>query len=142
MRVHYLQHVPFEGIGAIEDWVRDRSHSLSGTEMFRWSEPGSKEIKRAEDLDFLVIMGGPMNVYQESRYPWLSMEKDLIGSVIAADKLVLGICLGAQLIADVLGGTVTKGEHREIGWYGGRWPGASVGSKAKGLCRLPSYAAS
>jgi GMP synthase-like glutamine amidotransferase len=117
MRVHYLQHVPFEGIGAIGEWARDRAHTLSGTEMFRLPEAGSPEVPQPDDLDLLVIMGGPMNVHQDSRYPWLRVEKDVIASAIAADKLVLGVCLGAQLVADVLGGVVTKGTHREIGWY-------------------------
>lgn len=117
MRVHYLQHVSFEGIGAIEEWTRSRGHAVSGTQMFRLPEAGSGGTPQPDDLDLLVVMGGPMNIYQESRYPWLSAEKELIASVIAANKLVLGICLGAQMAANVLGGTVTKGAHREIGWY-------------------------
>jgi GMP synthase-like glutamine amidotransferase len=114
MRVHYLQHVPFEGIGAIGEWTRSRAHALSSTEMFRVPLP---DLPPVNDLDFLVVMGGPMNIYQDAEYPWLSAEKAFIDSAIASDKPVLGVCLGAQLVADVLGGRVTKGEHAEIGWY-------------------------
>ena len=114
MRVHYLQHVPFEGIGAIGEWTRNRAHDLSSTEMFRVPTPA---LPRVDELDFLVVMGGPMNVYQEAEYPWFSAEKTFIASTIMAGKPVLGICLGAQLVADVLGGPVSKGEHPEIGWY-------------------------
>jgi GMP synthase-like glutamine amidotransferase len=114
MRVHYLQHVSFEGIGAIGEWTRNRAHDLSSTEMFHLPTPA---LPRIDELDFLVVMGGPMNIYQEAEYPWLSGEKAFIASAIAAGRLVLGVCLGAQLVADVLGGPVSKGEHSEIGWY-------------------------
>lgn len=114
MRVHYLQHVPYEGIGAIGEWVNARGHSLSGTEVFREGAPRRADLDR---LDLLVVMGGPMNVYQETEYPWLAAEKAFIASAIGAGKSVLGICLGAQLIAAVLGGTVSKGTQPEIGWY-------------------------
>ncbi len=58
-----------------------------------------------------------MNVYEEAEYPWLAAEKAFIAAAIGAGKPVLGICLGAQLIAAVLGGTVSKGPQPEIGWY-------------------------
>lgn len=111
MRVHYLQHVPYEGTGAIGEWAHTRGHALTGTEMFRQGLP------RPDDLDLLVVMGGPMNIYQEAEYPWLAAEKAFIAKAIDAGKAALAICLGAQLLADVLGGSVLKGEHSEIGWY-------------------------
>jgi len=106
--------VPFEGIGAIGEWARSRAHDLLSTEMFLVPTPA---LPRIDELDFLVVMGGPMNIYQEAEHPWLAQEKAFIASAIAAGKLVLGICLGAQLVADVLGGPVSKGEHPEIGWH-------------------------
>jgi GMP synthase-like glutamine amidotransferase len=116
MYVHYLQHVPYEGVGLIEDWAETRGHELSGTLMF--AEPsGTLELPDLDELDLLVIMGGPMNVYEHDGYPWLTGEKDFIRSCISRGKDVLGICLGAQLIADVLGGEVTRAPHEEIGWY-------------------------
>jgi GMP synthase-like glutamine amidotransferase len=62
-------------------------------------------------------MGGPMNVSQHREHPWLRAEKRAILDAIAAGKRLLGVCLGAQLIADVLGGTVSKNREREIGWF-------------------------
>jgi GMP synthase (glutamine-hydrolysing) len=62
-------------------------------------------------------MGGPMNIYEEKEYPWLAAEKRFIAKAIESNKIVLGICLGAQLLADVLGGRVTRNSHKEIGWF-------------------------
>jgi len=70
-----------------------------------------------DGFDWLIVMGGGMNVYQHRDHPWLRPEKDLIRAAIAAGKRVLGICLGAQLIADVLGGKVWQNDEREIGWF-------------------------
>jgi GMP synthase-like glutamine amidotransferase len=119
MRVHYLQHVPFEGIGAIDDWIRAGGHALSGTKLFETTAgpaagPG---FPNPADVDLLVVMGGPMNVYEHEKYPWLRAEKAFIVEAVGAGRAVLGICLGAQLLADVLGGTVTRAPQREIGWW-------------------------
>jgi lipoate-protein ligase B len=62
-------------------------------------------------------MGGPMNIYEIEAHPWLIAEKALIVAAIHAGKYVIGICLGAQLIADALGATVNAGAQPEIGWY-------------------------
>jgi len=67
LNVHYLQHVPFEGLGSIEDWVRRGSHTLSATQLYE-GEP----LPAVGDMDLLVVMGGPMNIYEEAKYPWLA----------------------------------------------------------------------
>ncbi len=112
LRIHYLQHVPFEGPGFIESWVLMRGHTLTGTRLFE-----GKPLPAVEALDWLFILGGPMNVYEDSRYPWLGREKRFIGEALRGGKTVIGICLGAQLIACVLGAKVTRNHCREIGWY-------------------------
>lgn len=124
MRVHYLQHVPFEGIGAIGDWVWARGHDLSATRLYRAPDDAksagaadSLGLPAPDALDFLVVMGGPMGIYETDVYPWLTQEKAFIKETIDRERPVLGICLGAQLIADVLSGPVTKNVHREIGWW-------------------------
>ncbi|WP_371378107.1 type 1 glutamine amidotransferase [Sporomusa aerivorans] len=111
MRIHYLQHVPFEDPANIVSWSRQRGHSLTGTHLYNY-----EALPGLEQFDWLVIMGGPMNIYQEDEYPWLAAEKQFIKAAIDKKKAVLGICLGAQLIADVLGGKVTKNPQGEIGW--------------------------
>lgn len=111
MRIHSLQHVPFEDIGSMASDFQARTYSVTTTHWYRGdSAPG------INSFDVLIVMGGPMGIYDEAIYPWLADEKILIKQAIDAGKVVLGICLGAQLIADVLGGKVTRNAHREIGW--------------------------
>lgn len=112
MRIICFKHVPFEGPAAITDWAESRGHQLDCVNVY------AGEILPGEDsYDMLLVMGGPMNIHEESRYPWLVPEKAAIRRAIDADKVVVGICLGAQLIADLLGGSVTPGEAVEIGWF-------------------------
>ena len=112
MRVHYLQHVPFEGLGAIEQWLIARSCDITSTRLF---EPS--QLPSPEDFDLLIIMGGPMSVNDEAEYPWLTDEKSLVRRAIASGKAVLGVCLGAQLIASAMGASVRKNRCKEIGWF-------------------------
>lgn len=111
MHIHYLQHVPFENIAGIGDWADARGHEVTMTRLFEG------EFEHPGDFDLLVVMGGPMNIYQEAEYPWLAEEKRFIRATIDSGVRVLGVCLGAQLVADVLGGPVTRGPEPEIGWY-------------------------
>lgn len=112
MQAHYFQHVPFEGLGAIELWLKNTGYDISCTRFY-----DSGNLPQVEDIDFLIAMGGPMSVNDESKYPWLVREKAFIKKVIAAGKPVLGICLGAQLIADAMGGKVFPNPVKEIGWF-------------------------
>lgn len=112
MKIHYIQHVPFEDLANIEAWAKSRGHEITRTRLF--SEEALPEMAY---FDWLIIMGGPMNIYEHDKYPWLVREKEFIRQAIASDKIVLGICLGAQLMADVMGGSVRKNEYREIGWF-------------------------
>lgn len=112
MRIHSLEHEPFEGLANIEVWAKKKGHSISRTLLFN-----NEELPEMNDFDWLAIMGGSMNIYEEEKYPWLVEEKKFITEAIAQGKIVLGVCLGAQLIADVLGGKVTKNKYKEIGWY-------------------------
>jgi GMP synthase (glutamine-hydrolysing) len=112
MNIHYLQHVSFEGLGALETWARGAGHTVSGTRLH--AGEGLPEAGRA---DMVIVMGGPMSLYGEVKPPWLTDEKRFIERSIRAGKQVLGICLGAQLIADTLGARVYRNEHREIGWH-------------------------
>ncbi len=111
MRIHSLQHVSFEDIGSMASDFRARGYTLSSTHWYR-----GDATPDLSSFDALIVMGGPMGIYDEAVYPWLADEKILIKESIAAGKIVLGICLGAQLIADVLGGKVTRNVHKEIGW--------------------------
>ena len=112
MRLHFLQHVPFEGPGCIRAWAAAAGWEITGSHLYR-----DHRFPAIDDFDWLVIMGGPMNIYDEVQYPWLAREKVFIDRAIAGQKVVLGICLGAQLIAAVLGARVSRSRHEEIGWF-------------------------
>src|SRR2546428_2396131 len=112
MNIHYFQHVPFEGLGCIEDWANRKSHVLSSTRFFE-----KHTLSDLKTIDWLIVMGGPMGVYDESEYLWLKEEKEFIKKAIDANKVVIGICLGSQLIAEVLGAKVYKNKFTEIGWF-------------------------
>jgi GMP synthase-like glutamine amidotransferase len=113
MKIHILQHVSFEPAGMITDWAKLYQHSLSYSFLFE------KEIHwpACNDMDMLVIMGGPMGVNEEDKFEWLKEEKRFIKDVIAADKIVLGICLGSQLLAEALGARVYPDKEKEIGFF-------------------------
>lgn len=112
MKIHYLQHVPFEGLGSMGRNFGRRGHSMTATQLY-----DHQPLPETNAFDWLIIMGGPMGLGDEAQYRWMTKEKELIASAIHADKIVLGICLGAQLIADVLGADVYPNPHREIGWH-------------------------
>lgn len=112
MRIHYLQHISFEGPAEIADWAAAKGHEFTGTHLYR-HEP----LPCLGDLDCLIVMGGPMSVNDTEDYPWLQPEIELIAAAITAGKLVFGICLGAQLIARSLGAIVAPAAEREIGWF-------------------------
>ncbi len=111
LRIHYFQHEPYEGPGCIEDWTKKEGHLLSCTQFFEGQAPPD-----LADIDMLVIMGGSMGIYDEKDHPWLTHEKRSIKEVVKANKPVIGICLGAQLLADALGAKVNHGKYKEIGW--------------------------
>lgn len=112
MRIHYFQHVPYEGLGNIEDWIKSKKCELSVTRFY-----AADPLPQLAEFDSLIIMGGPMGAYDDKKYPWLTGEKQFISESIDAGKKVLGICLGAQLIATVLGSMVYPHIHKEIGWF-------------------------
>ncbi|MBW2270194.1 MAG: type 1 glutamine amidotransferase [Deltaproteobacteria bacterium] len=111
MRVHYLQHVPFEGLGSIHSWLESRSAEVTVTRLFE-----EVEFPNVSDIDWLIVMGGPMSANDETTHPWLIPEKRFIAEAISSSRGVLGICLGAQLIANSLGAKVVANPEREIGW--------------------------
>jgi GMP synthase (glutamine-hydrolysing) len=112
MRIHCLQHVPYEGLGLITEWARIKQHALSTTHFYK-----EETLPGSEDFDALVVMGGPMGAGDDGRYPWLTSEKRFIEQAIEENKPILGICLGAQLLALVLGAGVFPNLHKEIGWF-------------------------
>ncbi len=112
MRIHWLQHADFEDLGAIAPWLAKRDYTVTGTRLFTGEAPPPVTA-----FDALIVMGGPMNIYEHAHHPWLVAEKQLIRAALDDGKRLLGICLGAQLIADQLGGPVMRNTEHEIGWF-------------------------
>lgn len=111
MHVHAIQHVRFEGPALIAQWADERGHQLT-----KGLAP-TEGFPECGEVDLLVVLGGPMDADDEDASPWLLVEKHYIAECIAAGGSVLGICLGAQIIAEVLGGRVRRNPDREIGWF-------------------------
>ncbi len=112
MRIHYLKHASFEGLGIIQEWAQAEGHPVTATHLYR-----GENIPERKDFELLVVMGGPMGVGDDERYPWLTAEKRFIEQAVKSDKYILGICLGAQLLAAVSGARVYRNRHKEIGWF-------------------------
>ncbi|MBE0555639.1 MAG: amidotransferase, partial [Proteobacteria bacterium] len=107
-----FQHVPFEGLGSIGPWLEERRAVVTVTRFF-----ADAVLPEAGDVDLLIVMGGPMSVNDEGLHPWLVAEKRFIAQAIRRGKAVLGVCLGAQLIAAALGARVYSNPEKEIGWF-------------------------
>jgi GMP synthase-like glutamine amidotransferase len=112
MKAHCLQHEPFEGMAIIEEWLTHNYFEISYTRFYE-----TDHLPSPDDIDWLVIMGGGMSVNDEQILPWLVAEKQFIRECIEAGKVVVGICLGAQLIANSLGAKVYQNHKKEIGWF-------------------------
>lgn len=111
MRIHVVKHVPFEGPALIARWALERGHSL--TESLSLFE----EHPPLGEFDLLVVMGGPMSADDHAAHPWLDAEKRFVEESVSAGRSVLGVCLGAQVIASALGAEVRRNAQKEIGWY-------------------------
>lgn len=120
IRCRVLQHVSFETAGLLGAVLQESGHSVWVTRIFE-----GEGMPNVEHFDVLVVMGGPMSVHDEVEYPWLADEKQLIAAAIREGKKVLGICLGAQLIAEVCGGRVYRNPEKEIGFWPVTWIGAA-----------------
>ncbi len=112
MNVHVLQHVAFEGLGSIAQWLDARGMQTSHTRFFE-----NDLLAALDSVDMLIAMGGPMSANDDAEFPWLGAEKQFVRDAVARDIPVLGVCLGAQLIASALGAPVFRSPVKEIGWF-------------------------
>jgi len=101
MKILCLQHVPFETPAALGGWFTSKGHSVQILPVYK-----NLPMPAVSEFDFLLIMGGPMSVNDEGVHPWLISEKKLIENSLKSGKKILGICLGAQLIASLCGARV------------------------------------
>lgn len=112
-RILVFQHVAAEPLGTLDPLIRARGHRIRFVNFER--DPDAEP--RIDRYRGLIVLGGPMNVDEQSRHPHLATELRVIEQALKQDKPVLGICLGAQLLAHVLGAPVQPHAQPEIGWY-------------------------
>jgi GMP synthase-like glutamine amidotransferase len=112
MKAHILQHVPFEDIGSMASWLEAHQAEAGYTRFF-----SNDELPGLDGLDLVVILGGPMSANDEAVLPWIRREKEFIRNAVRNDIPMVGICLGAQLIASALGARVYRNTQTEIGWF-------------------------
>lgn len=112
MRTLIFQHTAEETAGTLQNWLTERKQPHQIFKGFN----GDK-LPSAENFDFLVVLGGPMNIDEENKFPFLRDEKKFLESWLKTQKPMLGICLGGQMLAQVLGAKVMRHKHREIGFH-------------------------
>ncbi len=112
MKIHVLQHSSVNTLGTIEEYARIKGYRLESTRFYETKNP--PEI---DSFNLLIIMGGPMGIYDYEENPWLRDEKAFIQQAVETGKPTLGICLGAQLLADILGARVYENPYTEMGWF-------------------------
>jgi len=112
MKVHWLQHLPFEGLGSMGAYFRQKGISSTSTHFYL-----NQQLPNIDSFDWLIIMGGAMSANDDAEFGWLTEEKIFIKKAIDAGKVVIGVCLGAQLIAASLGAKVYRNKNKEIGWF-------------------------
>jgi len=113
-KIYVLQHHPVENLGSIADALEGAALAWQYVHV-NGGQPVPSSMKGAGGL---IVMGGPMGVYQTDRYPWLREEMHLINDAMKSNLPVLGVCLGAQIVAAALGAKVERNPNgKEIGWH-------------------------
>ena len=105
-----IRHVAFEDLGGFEELLAAAGYAI------RYADMGVDAVANFGDPDLLVVLGGPIGIYEDDLYPWLKEEIAYIAARLKAQNSTLGICLGAQLMARALGARVYPGLAKEIGW--------------------------
>lgn len=113
MAYYYIQHADYVAAGSLTPWAVSRELELNPIKLYE----EEYNLPPIEEVDGLIILGGPMNIYEEEKYPFLKDSKQLICQTIEAKVKTLGICLGGQLISHVLGAKVYPNDYKEIGWH-------------------------
>jgi GMP synthase (glutamine-hydrolysing) len=112
-KVLVLQHMSYEDLGIIGDVLERAAIAFEYVRVFE-GQPVPKDLHGA---DALIVVGGEIGVYEQQAYPFLVDEMRLIEHALRAEKPVLGVCLGSELLASVLGAEVRKASHKEMGWF-------------------------
>lgn len=108
-----IKNISIEGPGLLGDYFREKGYSQKIVEL----ERGESLLETLEDIEAVIVLGGPMNVYEEEKYPYLKEEDTFIKKVIDQNVPFIGLCLGAQLLAKACGAKVCKSPSEEIGFF-------------------------
>lgn len=128
-----LRHVPFEDLGLLAPLLAERGHDI------RYVDVPTADLATVDTAspDLLVVLGGPIGVYENDRYPFVDHEVEWLASRVAAQRPTLGICLGSQLIARALGARVYASQVKELGWAPVELTPAGAGSCLRHLLETP-----
>jgi len=107
-----IRHVPFEDLGSFASVLRERGFAVA------YRDAGLDDLGAPDlvDADLLIVLGGPIGVYETRDYPFLKGEIAVVERRLRAGRPVLGLCLGAQIMAKALGARVFNGKRKELGW--------------------------
>lgn len=112
LNVHILQHSPDTPPGTVLEWLEVRDHAFTVHKLYQ-----GDTLPDLANTDWVIVLGGPMNADDIANYPWLKDEKKFLNLAVLSRKPCLGLCLGGQLLSQVLGGKVQKNSHWEAGWF-------------------------
>ena len=113
MQLLFVEHEPVDiRQNNITTWAENRGYAINRIDVSK-GDP----LPSQADYDWLIVLGGFQHAWEEQRHPWLADEKRFISEALSADKIILGICFGAQLLAEALGARVFANEKDEIGWH-------------------------
>lgn len=112
-RALIIRHVPYEGVAGYRQPIEAAGYEIDRIDV---ADPAFGKLDLCEP-DLLIMMGGPMGVYEQAQYPWIACQLKRLARRLAADRPTLGVCFGAQMIAAALGSKVYAGPAKEIGFH-------------------------
>lgn len=128
-----IRHVPYEGVAGFRDPIEAAGYQVDRVDV---SDPGFSEIDLCHH-DLLIMMGGPMGVYEQDQHPWISCQLRRLAKRLEADRPTLGVCFGAQMIAAALGARVYPGPAKEVGFHPVRVHDNAVDGPLRHLVDVP-----
>lgn len=128
-----VRHVPYEGLAGFREPIEAAGYALSRVDV---GDPAFADTDFVSP-DLLILMGGPMGVYERSKYPWIAHEIERLQERLDHDRPTIGVCLGAQMIAAALGADVYSGAEKEIGFSSLRLTGPGLDSPLAHLAHVP-----
>jgi len=132
-RTLIIRHVPYEGVAGFRAPIEAAGYAIDRIDV---TDPAFPSLDLREP-DLLIMMGGPMGVYEQAAHPWIACQLRRLALQLAADRPTLGVCFGAQMIAAALGATVYPGPVREIGFHPVRIHAAARSSPLDALVAVP-----